>query len=108
MWVTRKLVAVLSKTNSEISFTYNPAEFAKMIKNPIPLAGVLVDATNILANTYDSAIDLTLGQGFPLPFHKPTKEDASPPLYYTSKIIPGANQAMKFLEIFGAENTTSQ
>lgn len=108
MWLTRKLVAVLAKTNQEISFTYNPAEFAKMIKNPVPLAGILVDATNILSNTYDSALDLTVGQGFPLPFHKPTKQDSTPPLYYTSKIIPGANQLEKLLEIFNKTEPLTQ
>lgn len=104
MWITRKLVAVMAKTNQEISFTYNPAEFANMIKNPVPLSGVLTDAVNILSNTYDETIDMTLGEKFPLPFHKPQTEDKTMPLYYTSKVIPGANQLEKFLEIFSNQS----
>lgn len=106
-WITRKLVAILSKTNNEISFTYNPAEFAAMVKNPIPLAGILVDATNVLANTYDETIDITFGEKFPLPFHKPQKQDSTPKLYYTSKLIPGASQLEKLLEIFNKNTGTN-
>lgn len=104
MWVTRKLVAVLAKTNSEISFTYNPAEFANMIKNPIPLAGILTDAVNVIANTYDEAIDHTLGENAPLPFHKPQKEDKTGIFHYTGKLVPGVGQAEKFFELFGSNN----
>jgi len=105
MWVTRKLVAVLAKTNQEISFTYNPAEFANMIKNPIPMAGVLTDAVNVLANTYDETVDIALGEKFPLPFHKPQEDDKTNPLYYTGKLIPGVSQLEKFLEIFNKDNS---
>lgn len=103
MWITRKLVAIMAKTNQEISFTYNPTEFAKMIKNPIPIAGVLVDATNIIGNTYDETIDITLGEKFPMPFHSPQTQDKTGLGYYSTKVIPGANQLEKFLEIFGEE-----
>ena len=105
MWITRKLAAIMSKTNSEISFTYNPTEFAKMIKNPIPMAGVLIDATNIIGNGYDEIIDVTLGEKFPAPFHKPQTQDKSGFGYYTSKTVPGANQLEKFLEIFDSTKT---
>jgi len=105
MWITRKLVAVLAKTNQEISFTYNPAEFAKMIKNPIPMAGILTDAVNVLANTYDESIDTVFGEKFPLPFHKPQTHDKTQPLYYTGKLIPGVSQLEKFLEIFNKDNS---
>lgn len=108
MWITRKLAAILSKTNSEISFTYNPAEFAKMIKNPIPMAGVLVDAANIVGNAYDETIDITLGEKFPAPFHKPQTQDKSGFGYYTTKVVPGAGQLEKFLEIFGQEDPISK
>jgi hypothetical protein len=107
MWLTRKLVAVMAKTNSEISFTYNPAEFANMIKNPIPLAGLLTDAVKVISNTYDETVDVTLGETFPLPFHKPQKQDKTGAFYYTSKLIPGAGQLEKFLEIFGNNNNGS-
>lgn len=103
MWITRKLVAIMAKTNQEISFTYNPSEFAKMIKNPIPIAGVLVDATNIIGNTYDETLDITLGEKFPMPFHKPQDQDKTGIGFYTTKVVPGASQLEKFLEIFGEE-----
>lgn len=103
MWITRKLVAIMAKTNQEISFTYNPSEFAKMIKNPIPMAGVLVDATNIIGNTYDETLDITLGEKFPMPFHKPQDQDKTGIGFYTTKVVPGASQLEKFLEIFGEE-----
>lgn len=107
MWLTRKLVAVLAKTNSEISFTYNPAEFANMIKNPIPLAGLLTQTVNILANTYDEAVDNTLGEKFPLPFHKPQEQDKSGMFHFGRKMIPGAGQLEKFLEIFSQNNNNA-
>lgn len=105
MWITRKIAAIMSKTNSEISFTYNPTEFAKMIKNPIPMAGVLVDATNILSNAYDETIDITLGEKFPAPFHKAQSQDKTGIGFYTTKVVPGASQLEKFLEIFDGSET---
>lgn len=105
MWLTRKLVAVLAKTNQELSFTYNPAEFASMIKNPIPMAGVLTDAVNVLSNTYDETIDTVLGEKVPLPFHKAQTDDKTGFGYYTGKLIPGVSQLEKFLEIFNKDNS---
>jgi hypothetical protein len=100
MWLSRKLIAVLKKVEAETGFIYNPKEFAKMIKNPIPMAGVLVDVTNVIANTYDEVIDVTLGEKMPLPFHNPASADSTPFLYYSSKLIPGLNQSSTFFEIF--------
>lgn len=100
MWLTRKLVAIMAKTESEISFTYNPKEFANMIKNPIPLAGILTDAVNIIGNTYDEGIDAAFGEKFPFPGHKPQKKDTTGPGYYSLKFVPGVNQMEKFLDIF--------
>jgi len=100
MWATRKLAAVIVKVNQELSFSYNPKEFAKMIANPIPTASLLVDATKAIGNTYDTAIDITLGQKFPLPFHKPEKNDKTPFMYYSSRFIPGGYHLTKLFEIF--------
>lgn len=105
MWLTRKIAAIMSKTNSEVSFTYNPAEFAKMIKNPIPMAGVLVDATNIISNGYDESIDIIFGEKFPAPFHKAQSQDKTGIGFYTTKVVPGASQLEKFLEIFDGSNS---
>lgn len=100
MWATRKLAGVISKVNQELSFSYNPKEFAKMIANPIPTASLLVDATKAIGNTYDTAIDITLGQKFPLPFHKPEKNDKTPFMYYSSRFVPGGYHLTKLFEIF--------
>jgi hypothetical protein len=100
MWATRKVAAIIGKVNQELSFSYNPKEFAKMIANPIPTAGLLVDGIKAISNTYDTTIDLTLGQKFPLPFHKPQEQDKTGMLYYSSRFIPGGYHIGKLFEIF--------
>jgi len=108
MWLTRKLAAIMHKTNQEISFTYNPEEFAKMIKNPIPMTGVLTDAVKILSNGYDESVDLIFGEKAPLPFHKTQEQDKSGFGYYTVKVVPGASQLEKFLEVFEKSDPLNQ
>jgi len=108
MWLTRKIAAIMAKTNSEISFTYNPEEFAKMIKNPIPMAGVLVDAAKIISNGYDESIDLVLGEKFPAPFHKAQSQDKTGFAHYTLKVVPGVSQLEKFTEIVKQQDPLNQ
>lgn len=103
MWATRKLVAVFSKVQQEISFAYNPTEFANMVKSPLPMAGVLVDATKIISNTYDEGLDLIFGEKTSLPFHKAQKKDNTPIAFYSSKLIPGFSQVSRLLDVFGKE-----
>ncbi len=92
--VTRKLASTMFKVQQELSFVYNPVEFAKMIKNPIPMVGVVTDAFKAIFNGFDEIRDLIFGEN--------SDSDKTPFLYYTNSLIPGG-QLAKFLEVFNKD-----
>jgi hypothetical protein len=98
-WLSRKIAALLSKTQQEISFTYNPEEFAKMIKNPIPMIGLATDSIKALKNTFDESTDAVLGEN--------SESDKTPFFYYGHKLIPGAQGLTKFWDIFHQDSGQS-
>lgn len=59
--LTRKLMSVILKTKQEISFFVNPTEFVNLTKNPIPMVGLLQDATKTINNTFDELYDVANG-----------------------------------------------
>jgi hypothetical protein len=95
-FITRKLAAIMFKANQEMTFTYNPVEFAKMLANPFPMMGLLTDASKVISNGFDETKDLLIGEN--------VKSDNTDYLYYSSKFIPGGNQLIKFLDIFNKDS----
>lgn len=98
-WITRKIAAVLFKTNQELGFVYSPTEFASMVRTPIPMIGILTDATKVITNGFDELKDAIIGEN--------TKSDKTDIGYYTSKMIPGINQFAKFLDYFNNDSGDS-
>ena len=96
LWITRKLAAVLFKTNQELTFTYNPVEFAKMVANPIPMISLVTDAWKTIGNTMDETRDLILGEN--------SKNDKTGILYYGHQWVPGLRGTVKLLDIFNKDS----
>ena len=90
--LTRKLAAILFKTNQEMSFVYNPVDFAKMIANPLPMLGLVTDAWKTIKNTIDETRDVTFGEN--------SNADKTGFLYYSHQWIPGVKGISAFLDIF--------
>lgn len=94
--LTRKIAAVLFKTNQEMSFVYNPVDFAKMIANPIPMLGLVTDAWKTIKNTLDETRDVVIGEN--------SERDKTGLLYYGHQWIPGAKGISTFLDIFDKDS----
>jgi hypothetical protein len=83
-WGGRQAYKTLNRTALEISFSLSPAEFANIIRNPIPLAGLITDGARVLGNTVDESMDYITG--------REDKRDRTPPFYYLSRWVIGVNQ----------------
>lgn len=88
-------MAILTKTNQELTFVYNPTEFAGMIKNPIPMIGLVTSAQKTLGNTFDETRDLMFGEN--------SKQDKTPIGRETTKWIPGLYGISKLFGWFDNE-----
>lgn len=102
MWrdnfIFHKLYQVLNKARSEIAFTFNPLEYAKLISNPFPIAGLAMDGARWLTNTTDELFDITFGEKRAMfEFSNPDKTDN---FYYTIGFIPGGYQFRRLFNIF--------
>jgi hypothetical protein len=73
----------------ELGFTLNPLELTKFLRGGIPLAGLFVDAINVVSNGVDETGDM-------LGLWKDSGHDKTGPLYYTTKFVPGAHQLGRF------------
>lgn len=104
LWATRKLAAVIFKTNQELTFTYNPVEFAKMIANPIPMISLVTDAVKTLNNTVDETFDVIIGEERLL---GGSDSDKTGLLHYSHQWIPGARGISKLFDIFNQDSGES-
>jgi len=99
MWAVYK---ILNRVKTEISFTYNPSEYSKLVTSPIPLSSLAVNAMNVLNNTFDEAGDLFFGEKverFPIPFGANRGSDRAEAFHYTSALIPGMYQLRRLIDM---------
>lgn len=94
-YILKVLMAILTKTNQELTFVFNPTEFANMIKNPIPMIGLVTSAQKTLSNTFDETRDLLFGEN--------SKQDKTSIGYETHKWVPGAYGISKLFGLFDQE-----
>lgn len=91
-YITRTIYKSMAKTQSELTFMWNPDEFARLLANPLPLARILQNAKWTWQNTVDETRDLIYGENSPY--------DNSPMLYQTIQWAYGGNQLARFFEVF--------
>lgn len=91
-YATRNLYKIFSKAGSELTFMWNPSEFIRIMKNPIPVTGLLTQLKNTVFNGFDESRDLMVGEN--------KKNDPTPAGYYMMQWIPGEPQLARFLEIY--------
>lgn len=94
-YIAKVIMAILFKTNQELTFVYNPTEFAGMIKNPIPMIGLVTSLQKTLSNTMDETRDVLFGEN--------NERDKTSIGYETHKWIPGAYGMSKLLGLFEQE-----
>ena len=77
------------KVQQELSFVYNPIEFSNMIKNPMPVIGLVNDGVKIITNTFDELLlDPIFGEERLL--FGGTVNDKTPFGSQSIKVLPGA------------------
>lgn len=99
--LTRKLASVIFKVNQELSFTFNPMDFTAMIKNPVPMLGLVTDSYKVMKNSFSEIYDTASGKDAIIGMGR-EENDKTPRLYYTSKMIPGG-QLLKLLDFFNTD-----
>ena len=100
-WVMRQIYRVLNKSKSEIAFTFNPADYAKLIANPFPIASLFIDLSKLLNNTVDETLDVVFGEKRMIGGTK--GKDPTGKGYYSLGFIPGMYQIRRFLELFDVD-----
>lgn len=91
-WFTRTVYKTLSKGESELIFMWNPTEFARLIRNPMPLASLVTDAIKTTGNGLDEFRDIIAGENSPY--------DKTPMFYYTLQWMYGGPQLLRLTEAF--------
>lgn len=103
------LYRALNRARTEIAFTFNPNEYSKLIRSPLPLSSLAVQTANLVNNTMDEMGDLLFGEDtdrFPFPFGKNSHPDKTETLHYTWSLIPGAYQLRRTFGIGPYESLT--
>ena len=100
MWLTHQMYKVINRTKTEVSFTYDPAEYIKLVSNPIPITGLLNHVKNLLVNTVDETVDVLSG--------REDARDKTGKLHYTTGLIQGAYQLRKFLDILETDQAATR
>jgi hypothetical protein len=91
-FISRDLYKIFAKGGSELTFMWNPAEFIRIIRNPLPVTGLLTQLQHTVTNGFDETRDL---------FYKENRKgDPTPAGYYMMQWMPGAPQMMRFLEVY--------
>ena len=91
-WLGRTLYKILNRAHSEVVFALSPADFARLVANPLPLAGILNDVIKTLRNTVDVGYHAITGTDDPY--------DRTPFMYYTSQWIIGKSQLRRLVEMY--------
>ena len=90
----------------EISFFLSPKSLDTILSRPVAVLSLLGDIRKVTKNTLDEVGDDVLGEKFQreyfakFVFGKQQKKDKTPPLYYSSKLIPGSRIALDIFDIF--------
>lgn len=90
-WFLMNAFRVINRAKTELQFTLNPFEYAKVINNPFPIASLATDAAKLLNNTVDEFLD-TVTQ-------RDDKNDKTPKFNYTIRLIPGGHQLVRTLNL---------
>lgn len=91
-WFSRFMFKNFSKAQSELTFMWNPLEFARLIRNPIPMTGLLTRFISTIMNGFDESRDLLVGEN--------SVSDKTPTPYYLIQWVYGGGQIARFIELY--------
>jgi hypothetical protein len=93
-FVTRTFFKTFSKAGSELTFMWNPSEFLRLVRNPVPLTGLLVQLQKTVFNGFNEGRELVFGP------NEKDKRDTTPAGYYTLQWMYGGSQLERFFEVY--------
>lgn len=89
----RKFIArAMDKYQNEFSFYYSPSEFTQMLKNPIPLVGLLTDFEKLGTQTF--------GQIYGFAIQDDQIMTKNHPFKYLGKVMPITKEALSMYGLF--------
>jgi hypothetical protein len=88
-------IKALQKYQNEFSFYYRPTEFTKMLKNPVPMIGVLEDFERFLTQGVGQVYNFTIGDEEGMEKNKPAK--------YLFKLLPITKEGLNFYALYDDE-----
>jgi hypothetical protein len=91
-WFSRFMYKNFTKAQSELTFVWSPQQLAQLIKNPIPMTGLLTRAISTGMNGFDEARDLLNGED--------SLNDKTPVGYYLLQWVYGGGQIARFAEFY--------
>jgi hypothetical protein len=93
-FITRTFFKTFSKAGSELTFMWNPSEFLRLVRNPWPLTGLLVQLQKTAFNGFAEGRELVFGA------NEKDKRDTTPAGYYTLQWMYGGSQLERFFELY--------
>jgi len=91
-WFTRFMYKNMGKAQSELTFMWSPAQFAQLIRNPIPMTGLLTRILSTFMNGFDETRDMLVGEN--------SISDKTPIGYYMIQWIYGGGQIARLIELY--------
>ena len=91
-WAARIFMKTISKTHSELIFLLDPTQIEMLLKQPLPITGMLSDLIRVGTNSADEITDAFVGEDSPY--------DKSPPMYYAANYFRGFRQGRRIFEPF--------
>lgn len=91
-WVGRTFYKIITKGLSEMSFSWSTGQFTQMIRNPLPIAGLLTAIGSTMRNALDETLDVLTGED--------DNPDRTPTLYYGVQWLYGGTQLARLFEFF--------
>lgn len=96
-----KIYQVVNRAQTELQFTLNPFEYAKVINNPFPIASLATELAKLLNNTADEFTDSIFGEDKLDEFitgKKPSR-DQNQKFYFLFGMIPGVRGMDRMLNM---------
>lgn len=100
-WITKNAYRMTNRGLLEVMFFFDPSTIRQIAGQPLPILKSITELQKFLSNTVDSGRDMLTGENYKGVFlWGKDKNDQTPPLYYTSKLLP-TRAVLDIIDIFG-------
>jgi hypothetical protein len=79
-WAERQVYRTANRVRRELAFFYGGGTIEMVVKNPVPLANILVQGGKAMYNFIDESVELAQD--------RPDNRDTTPYMHYTFRMLP--------------------